>query len=888
MTKESGLPLEGEARTALPSIALGAAALAGLYAASLYSYLLFHCLAEGFSIAVACGVFMLAWNSRHILDNDYLLLLGIAFPFIAAVDLVHTFAYTGMGVFRGHETNLPAQLWIAARYLQALTFLAAPMVLKARLRPRWAIAGYAAATGLLLAAVFRGVFPDCFIEGKGLTPFKVASEYIICALFAGAALLLYRNRSAFGRDVLRLLIASILVSIGSEMSFTLYADPYGFFNLLGHFLKLVSFYLIYRAVIVTGLRRPYDLLYRRLSESEEKYRQLFQHMPLGFGYFEIITDPAGVPVDCIFRETNETFEKLTGLKADAILGRRVTEAVPGIEHVKPDLIKSCGDVALGGGVRRLEVYSDRLKRHYGVLAYSPRPRHFVAFFQDVTERKRSDERLRASRVAALNLMEDAVEARRHAEEAGAALAASEERLRLALEAAYLISFEWDIQRDEVHRFVSTDPALPPTLGQAPGTFEGVRETVHPEDRALFDANVRAAMEREDGRYESEHRIVRPDGEVAWLYERGRVDRDPQGRPSRLIGLVQDITGRKRAGEALAESEGKYRELVETANSIILRWDHQGRIRFVNEYGLRFFGYSEEELIGKDVMTIVPKVEESTGRDLEALVRDILMHPEEHTYVPNENIRRDGETVWVVWANKAITDEEGNVREILAIGNDITELKRAEERIKASLAEKEVLLKEIHHRVKNNMQVVSSLISLQAEEISEPSLRAPLRDMSHRVRSMAMVHEKLYESADLGRVDFDEYARSLLDYLWRAHGTEESGVRLVLDLEPIHLPVNTAVPCGLVLNELVSNALKHAFRGRAAGEVAVSLRSGAEGEVEMCVRDNGSGLPAEVDWRRGPSLGLRLVHMLAGQLRAALDVSSGGGTRFTLTIKGPKP
>ncbi len=153
--------------------------------------------------------------------------------------------------------------------------------------------------------------------------------------------------------------------------------------------------------------------------------------------------------------------------------------------------------------------------------------------------------------------------------------------------------------------------------------------------------------------------------------------------------------------------------------------------------------------------------------------------------------------------------------------------------------------------------------------------------------MALVHEKLYQSADMARVEFAEYAHSLLTYLWRAHGMATSGVRLAMDLEPVPLSVNAAVPCGLILNELASNALKHAFRGRASGEVAVSLRGSPEGQVCLGVRDNGTGLPAGLDWRESDSLGLRLVQMLAGQLHATVEVSSGEGTECTVTFGGPK-
>jgi two-component sensor histidine kinase len=214
-----------------------------------------------------------------------------------------------------------------------------------------------------------------------------------------------------------------------------------------------------------------------------------------------------------------------------------------------------------------------------------------------------------------------------------------------------------------------------------------------------------------------------------------------------------------------------------------------------------------------------------------------------------------------------------------------ELRESEERLRASLGEKEVLLKEIHHRVKNNTQVISSLLALQAERSPDETVRTVLRDVTHRVRSMAMVHEKLYESADLAQVDFAQYARSLLGYLWSAHGNVAAGVRLTLDLEPVTLPVNSAVPCGLILNELVSNALKHAFSDCREGEVAVSLRSSAQGRVRLSVRDNGKGMPAGFDWRGARSLGLRLVQMLAGQLRAVVEVSSGGGTELGISFEG---
>ncbi len=252
----------------------GVLVLFGLYLTSLYSYLLFHSLAEMFSIVIACGVFLIAWNARRFMDNNYLLYVGIASLFIGGIDLLHTLAYTGMNVFPGSDTNLTAQLWIAARYVQSLSLLFAALFLRRTLKANLVFAGYAVVCSLLLASIFAGtVFPDCYVEGVGLTAFKKTSEYVISLILLASVALLLHNRREFDRSVLRLLVLSIVTAIGAELAFTLYLGAYDLPNLIGHFFKIISFYLVYKALIETGLRKPYSLLFRNLQLSQESLRQ---------------------------------------------------------------------------------------------------------------------------------------------------------------------------------------------------------------------------------------------------------------------------------------------------------------------------------------------------------------------------------------------------------------------------------------------------------------------------------------------------------------------------------------------------------------------------------------------------------------------------------------
>lgn len=258
----------------LPPVLIGFTFLTCLYIVSRQNYLFFHSLSELFSIVVACGIFMVAWNSRKFFENNYFLFLGIAYLFIAATDFMHSITYAGMGVFPKGSTNLPTQLWIAARYMESISLMIAPVFLKRTFKAHLAFIGYGFIFAFIMASLFQwNIFPDCFREGEGLTAFKKTSEYIISIFLVIAIIFLQINRDKFERKVIGLLTVSISLTIVSELFFTFYVHAYGMSNLAGHFCKIISYYLIYKAIIETGLMEPYLLLFRNLKKSEEELQK---------------------------------------------------------------------------------------------------------------------------------------------------------------------------------------------------------------------------------------------------------------------------------------------------------------------------------------------------------------------------------------------------------------------------------------------------------------------------------------------------------------------------------------------------------------------------------------------------------------------------------------
>jgi PAS domain S-box-containing protein len=584
-------------RIAIPVLLI----VGGFYGLSQYNYLLFHTLVEFFSVVVAASVFLIAWNTRDLNPNSMFLLLGIAYLFVGLVDGVHALAYKGMAIFPGYGANLPTQLWIAGRYLESLSLLAAFAAIGRRLRMRWALAGYSGLFGLILVTTFGGYFPDCYLEGQGLTVFKIVSEYLIVGLLAGAFGLLVQRRQAFAPAIFRLMAVSILLTMGAELAFTFYISVYGLSNLIGHLFKLFSFYLIYRAIIATGLREPYALVFRDLAQksdalqrSEARFRRLAEHAP-------------------------------------AIIYRYQLAPSPGFDYINPQVTQ--------------------------VTGYSPE-----------------------------------------------------------------------------------DHYADPGLG---------RKLIHPDDQ------------------------------------------------SRLEALLQQPD-------------------IAPDTSLTLRWIH-----------------------------------------------------------------RRGDLIWTEHYLVPIYDDRDTLVELEGIAIDVTARKQAEAQLNAALTEKDLLMREILHRTKNNMASISALLTLQEARINEPQVSEIFQEINSRVNAMLLVQQQLYQTENFNNIDLGEYLEDLAYTLFRNLEISTGRIALHIDLASVTVSADAAIPCGLILNELMTNALKYAFPDEREGELRITLRPLGDADLELRVSDDGVGLPAECDPLTTDTLGLSLVASFAQQLRGTLTIRRDPGAAFTV-------
>jgi PAS domain S-box-containing protein len=396
--------------------------------------------------------------------------------------------------------------------------------------------------------------------------------------------------------------------------------------------------------------------------------------------------------------------------------------------------------------------------------------------------------------------------------------------------------------------------------------------------------------------DEELQMQKADGTLTWVSLTVNAVRDARGQVVESRSMAVDITERKQAEEALEESEAKFRTLFETMAQGVVYQDADGEITSANPAAERILGLTLEQMQGRTSRDPRWKAIREDGSDFPGDAHPAMEALRTGRHIRNVvmgvlNPRKENYTWISVSAVPEFRSGRDTPYQVYTTFEDITHRKRAEEQLKVSLREKEAMLVEIHHRVRNNLQTITSLLDFQASLAEDEQVGELLRDSIGRVRSMALIHNQLYQAPDLARIDFAGYVETLTTSLFAAYRVDPvPRISLKLDVHDVFLEIREAIPCGLLINELISNALKHAFPAswewplEFSGEIRVSFRTCGEGRYLLVVSDNGVGLPADFQFPGKDTVGMLLTHTIVKQLGGSVEWHSEEGTTCRILIE----
>jgi PAS domain S-box-containing protein len=429
------------------------------------------------------------------------------------------------------------------------------------------------------------------------------------------------------------------------------------------------------------------------------------------------------------------------------------------------------------------------------------------------------------------------------------------------------------------RFIEVNKAFCEMLGRsaeelAATPYAGI---THPEDLGRSEESMRSCLSGDTATARLVKRYLRKDGGIVWADVSIAVLRGEEGEPTAVITHNLDITEQTEAGRALAESEGRFKSFVENASDVIYTLDAQGRFTYVSPNWRAVLGHESGEVLGRSFRDFAHP---DDAPRCEAYLEKVLAGDDRPGIIEFRVLNKAGEWRWHSSTGSRIVDERSAVATFIGISRDVTERRRSEERLERLVLEKETLMKELQHRVKNNLGVVTSLLNLEEEKCSDENARMALSNAVARVRSISAIYERLYLSEDLERVDLALYLEDLATSLFQTYNLDPERVVMRISADRILLDTKRTVPLGLILNELLSNALKYAYPSGKRGEVRVEL-SVEEGAVSLTVSDDGAGIPDEYLSPDCSSMGMTLVRMLARQLGGELRIDNAGGTRVRI-------
>ncbi|EKF84857.1 PAS domain S-box protein [Methanobacterium formicicum] len=430
-------------------------------------------------------------------------------------------------------------------------------------------------------------------------------------------------------------------------------------------------------------------------------------------------------------------------------------------------------------------------------------------------------------------------------------------------------------------YVYVSPSVKSVIGFKPQELIGksMFDQVHPDDRSRVTSCMQNALTKHITQ-SVQYRCMKADGSYVWLDTKGTPISDKDGLTSGFVCNSRDITQQKNAEDALRDSEEKYRTLIESAKDPISLYDENGIFLMSNKAGAHSMGKEPADLLGRSLRDFFPP--EIATKQIE-LIREVIRTEDGldvEMFVPY------GKDQWFSTSLQPLYGPDNRIHSVQVISRDITDIKETQIKLEQALQDKEMLMKEIYHRVKNNLMVISSLLNLQSRYIKDEEARAIFKESQERAQSMAMIHERLYRSADLKHINFGDYIRKLANDLFRTYVADPSRIKLELDVEDVMIDINIAIPLGLMVNELISNSIKHAFPGESNGKIRVKFNEN-DNQCVLEVSDNGVGFPPDFKPEKADSLGLQLVNSLTQQIGGELELERDQGTDFRITFQQPE-
>lgn len=912
---------------------VGLFTLIGLVVVSRYNYLLFHSLAELFSISVAWAVFFLVWNTRKIVNNDALVFVGIAYFFVGFIDMLHTLAYKGMGVYDARwGANLPTQLWILARYMESVALLLYPVLIGKTIRPIKAFAGWFVTTTSFLAAIFlRPIFPDCYIDGTGLTAFKIVSEYIICLLLGVAFVLLFQKRDQIDKTVFRLISLSIIVTIFAELAFTFYVSVYGLSNLVGHFFKIISFVLIYQALVRTGLTQPYSTLFRSVKESEEKYQALFHNAQVGL-FRSRVSDGKPIEVNTLCAElagypsAHECIERFEDFE-NHLLRQACKEMLPDLNHT--------------GVVKHID---RQFSRDDGASIWvslsgslSSDKKCIEGAIVDISERKRQ-EKIQTSLLRLINVApeRDVKTLLQLFLDEAEILTGSEigffhfvdpdqETVRLQTWSTHTVDRMCQAEGDGLHYAISKAGVwvdciaerkpvihndyehLPHKKGLPEGHAPVIRELVVPVIRSDTVVAILGVGNKPNPYDDDDVKSVQHLANTAWeIIERKRAEEKLQAAHDRL---EQEVLVRTKAFEAIANEYESFFNSSQVGMMVLRggRFFYKGNRRLADILGYE----TPEEMSGLSMKAL--HLDEAHFHDFGKKHYSRLRQGEV-LHLEYELRRKDGKSIWCSLSGKALgADQPIDLDEgVLWIIDDISDRKQSEQRLRETLNELERSNKELaqfayvaSHDLQEPLRAIVGFLQLLKARYDDRLDEKGRHYIDRTVRASHRMQTLISDLLTLSRVNTRELTFEPADF---NHIVHHALKRLQPHIDRKRAKINCAeLPTLMadkrqmetIFHNLISNALKYNENQEPVIEIGGTRK---DSEYRFHVKDNGIGIPSKFYDRiftvfqrlhgrneySGTGIGLtlckKIVEHHGGRIWVESNVGEGATFYFTLPLK----